>query len=45
MHFLYLAGGGWPGTNDDVMKALETLQGVLSNADSKGHKVGTGSLP
>ena len=25
-------GGGWPGTNDDIMKALEKLDSVLSSS-------------
>ena len=45
LSFIFLTGGGWPGTNDDVMKALEILEGVLGKADSEKHKVDIFSSP
>ena len=44
---IHQAGGGWPGTNDDVMKALGSLEEALTKAEMKEHKVNfsTSSLP
>ena len=44
---IHQAGGGWPGTNDDVMKALGSLEEALTKAEMKEHKVNfnTSSVP